>query len=211
MADLLDDILAGVEDTYKDVKPQESKEKNLSIRERQMSKFQAQMQRRALAQINNFRAKIQERLRKFKSSDNNEVKFPNVTEDQKRFVIHEVAAEFSYTSRDEESSDGSGVRVIAVYKEAPPATLEYDDLSEFQKAELTRQAKLIKSKKKKKSLISDPEKVATGLVVPKYTPKDRRSVMQIVREEKARRKEQKKKEVLTKAGVTQSDTSASHK
>eukprot|EP00954_Amorphochlora_amoebiformis_P001182 91726-Amorphochlora_amoeboformis.AAC.1 len=59
MADLLDDILAGVEDTYKDVKPQESKEKNLSIRERQMSKFQAQMQRRALAQINNFRAKIQ--------------------------------------------------------------------------------------------------------------------------------------------------------
>uniref|UniRef100_A0A7S2TZU9 R3H domain-containing protein n=1 Tax=Lotharella oceanica TaxID=641309 RepID=A0A7S2TZU9_9EUKA len=188
--DLLDDILAGVEDTYK-AKPKPKQ----TAQAKRMAEFQRQRRERAKKQQQQFRTKIQAMLTKFKDSSDNDIKFPNEPDEQRRYTIHEMAAEFGFTSRSEETTEGSGINVIVVYKEEPEddRPVEFSELTPFQKAELQRKIgvarRKAKIKKKKKDELAAAElaKCLTKPRMKEYVPKDKRSVREIHRQLVARR------------------------
>mmetsp|Transcript_16249 Transcript_16249/g.24490 ORF Transcript_16249/g.24490 Transcript_16249/m.24490 type:complete len:200 (-) Transcript_16249:115-714(-) len=192
--DLLDSILAGIDATY-DAKKGKKKEKKTESSssstsshggqrrgQEVMSRFQQQMRRRALLQMNRFKVMIRKTLNKFKESEQDSRKeFPNESDTQRRFVLDEVVAEFGYISRTEEKE--SGTTVIAVYKDTPPPEENDGKLTEFQKAELNRKISMASKKKKKKvSGQSEALSKAKAIAMPEYRPKDRRSAMQMLKD-----------------------------
>mmetsp|Transcript_28726 Transcript_28726/g.40066 ORF Transcript_28726/g.40066 Transcript_28726/m.40066 type:complete len:235 (-) Transcript_28726:114-818(-) len=218
---LLDDILAGVEETYGGQNATEKQPNKgsasastpqTSSSSQPMQSFQEHLRRRAQQQAKRFRQKIQKMMEKFKASSDESTQFTNETEEQRRYIIHEVAADLGFFSRDEDPSEGGGsVKSIAVYKETPDEkTLSYEDLSQFQKAEMSRQMALEKRKGKKKKQaemekkiekrLRDPRAIATRLIA--HRPRDKRSMLEIqrdVRRQKKLQKEAKLKEIAAKA------------
>eukprot|EP00466_Bigelowiella_natans_P020297 jgi/Bigna1/81873/fgenesh1_pg.85_\ len=219
---LLDDILAGVEETYGGGGGKSGSE-NLPIKassttSNPMQSFQDHLRRRAQQQAKRFRQKIQKMMEKFKASADSSTQFTNETEEQRRYIIHEVAADFGFFSRDEDPSEGGGgVKAIAVYKEAPSdeKALSYEDLSQFQKAEMSRQMALEKRKGKKKKQaemekklekrLRDPRTIATRLIA--HQPRDKRSMLEIARDVRRQKKLQKEAE-LKKVAAAAGDGSS---
>eukprot|EP00467_Chlorarachnion_reptans_P014435 CAMPEP_0114525812 /NCGR_PEP_ID=MMETSP0109-20121206/22646_1 /TAXON_ID=29199 /ORGANISM="Chlorarachnion reptans, Strain CCCM449" /LENGTH=221 /DNA_ID=CAMNT_0001707463 /DNA_START=91 /DNA_END=756 /DNA_ORIENTATION=+ len=156
----------------------------------QISSFQRQLQKRAKLQMEKFRQKVERRVLRFKDSADNQLSFPNEPDEQRRFVIHDVADQHGLTTRDEDPPEFSTVKLIVVYKEAPPEVLDYDDLSINQKIELERRMNLQKRKRKKKREDFDATALAKGLKVamPKYKPKDTRTTGEILRQIREKRK-----------------------
>eukprot|EP00471_Norrisiella_sphaerica_P009979 CAMPEP_0184494760 /NCGR_PEP_ID=MMETSP0113_2-20130426/29526_1 /TAXON_ID=91329 /ORGANISM="Norrisiella sphaerica, Strain BC52" /LENGTH=225 /DNA_ID=CAMNT_0026880643 /DNA_START=15 /DNA_END=692 /DNA_ORIENTATION=+ len=210
----LDDLLADIEGSS-NANEQPATSRKPSAQQAQMLSFQNHLREKAKNQAKRFRNKTMSLIKKFKDSSEEKLEFANETDEQRRYIIHEVAAEFGFTSRDEEPPEGTtSVKPIVIYKQPPDdeKRLEYEELGTFQKADINRQiAQAKREARQKKKKLRDPHVVATGICRESnyvHKPKDKRSMIEIYQHIKAKKRRIKEEKNGVPPSTKESESSS---